>query len=206
MGEYKVILADPPWSYNNSRMSGAAANHYPTMTHAELCALPVEELAADDAVLFMWATWPLLDEAFALVNAWGFSYKTGLPWIKCAPEHNEDPEQQGFDFVGDFTLPVEDQLARRRPAWGQGFWVKACTEPIFICTRGKAKAPADPMLGLISNRFEHSRKPETIHELARGLEGPRLEMFARRRVDGFDLWGNQVPGGNDLEIKGAANA
>lgn len=81
-GKYTVIYADPPWSYAQGGR-GAATNHYPTMTPKVIKELPVEQLAAKDAVLLMWATFPNLPQALETIEAWGFKYKTlGFNWIK----------------------------------------------------------------------------------------------------------------------------
>lgn len=122
MGTYRTMIVDPPWAYSSGRVNGAAECHYPTMTIAELAALPVGDLAAPDAVLLLWATWPLLPDALALIAAWGFSYVTGMPWIKLAG----DPER---DLWGE---------VRYTPQYGAGFWVRGCTEPILIARRDRA--------------------------------------------------------------------
>lgn len=83
-GVYNVILADPPWQYDNSGVHGAAEARYPTMPLEEICALPeaIGLQVADDAALFLWATNPLLEDAFKVVREWGFEYKTNLAWVK----------------------------------------------------------------------------------------------------------------------------
>src|SRR5262249_39426256 len=86
-GKFRVIYADPPWSYGNSQLSDGlqysqARDHYPTMALEELCGLPVRGWAEDDAVLFLWATSPILREAFEVVRAWGFEYKASFVWDK----------------------------------------------------------------------------------------------------------------------------
>ena len=81
--KYDIIYADPPWKYRRDKVQGAAANHYPTMTIDELCALPVSEITNKDSILFLWATFPQLPEALRLISAWGFTYKTiGFLWLK----------------------------------------------------------------------------------------------------------------------------
>jgi len=85
-GKYRVIYADPPWSYGDERSGmGGAIDHYNTMSLEDIKDLSVKELAEDNAVLFMWATAPLLEEAFEVVNAWGFKYKTNIIWNKVKP-------------------------------------------------------------------------------------------------------------------------
>jgi N6-adenosine-specific RNA methylase IME4 len=182
-----VILADPPWAYRNGG-NGAAANHYPTMTAASLCALPVAELAGRDAVLLLWATWPQMREAMDLVDAWGFRYVTGLPWIKVRGHPQAD-------LWGEIAY---------RPTWGTGFWVRSCSEPLLIAKRGNARPPLDPPLGLLSRNFQHSRKPDNVYDYAEALPGPYLELFARRPRPGWDAWGNEVEG--SIELAGAGVA
>ena len=81
--KYGIIYADPPWQYARSTIPGAAEKHYPTMPIPEICALPVAELAAKDSALFLWATFPQLKEAFRVIEAWGFQYKTlAFLWLK----------------------------------------------------------------------------------------------------------------------------
>ena len=181
-GPYRVIVSDPPWSYRNSGAEGAAAKHYPTMTTADICALPVAPVAATDSVLFLWATWPCLVDAFAVLSAWGFTYKSGLPWIKC----QSDPSP---DLWGELHV---------KPQFGTGFWVRGCSEPLLIAVKGSPKPPSGSMVGLLSPNFGHSRKPENVYHLAETLPGPYLEMFARRSRDGWDLFGNQAPGSIEL--------
>ena len=83
MGNYSVILADPAWQYQQKRVRGAAEKHYPTMSFAETCDLPVEDIAAPDCALFLWSTFAMLPEALLVIKEWGFRYKTvGFVWIK----------------------------------------------------------------------------------------------------------------------------
>lgn len=79
---YRTIVADPPWQYGNTSTRGAAEDHYPTMSIAQLCELPVEDWAADEAHLYLWTTNGFLREAFEVLDAWGFVYKTTLTWVK----------------------------------------------------------------------------------------------------------------------------
>lgn len=185
MKQYGVILADPPWDYRNGG-NGRAAAHYPLMTIEELCAMPVASLAAKDAVLIMWATWPQMEGAQQVIKAWGFEYVTGFPWIKL---YNHPV----VDLFGDF---------RAKPTWGTGAWVRGCSEAVLIARRGNAKPPDLHWMGLISKRFEHSKKPNDIHEYAESFPGPYLELFARRPRQGWDVFGNEVE--NSIELPAAA--
>ena len=89
MKKYELIYADPPWRYRSGKVQGAAINHYATMSDEELYQLPVAEIAADNCVLLLWATFPKLPEALRLIEAWGFQYKTvGFVWVKTNPSGN----------------------------------------------------------------------------------------------------------------------
>ena len=89
MKKYELIYVDPPWRYRSGKVQGAAINHYATMSDEELYQLPVAEIAADNCVLLLWATFPKLPEALRLIEAWGFQYKTvGSVWVKTNPSGN----------------------------------------------------------------------------------------------------------------------
>lgn len=182
-GNYGVIIADPPWNYNNAGCRGAAENEYRTMTLEELRRLPVASVAAEDCVLLMWATWPKLAEAaLPLMSAWGFEYVTGFPWVKIIEVNTK------LDGSVDFSVPC-----------GIGFWVRGTTEPVLIGRRGKAKPPGDGYIGLLSPNLRHSRKPDSLYEYAESMPGPYLEMFARRPRPGWSAFGNEIEGSIVLE-------
>jgi len=174
--KYGVILADCPWQYRNTGGLGHAERHYATMATEEIAALPVEELAAHDAVLILWATWPQIPEALKVIGAWGFEYKAGFPWVKIVGEPCPN-------FFGETIM---------RPRFGNGWWVRGASEPVLIATRGKPRLPSQPWVGLLCDRMEHSRKPADLYEYAESLERPRLELFARRKREKWHAWGNQV--------------
>ena len=178
MSKYGVIIADPPWTYERSKVQGAAGKEYNTMTLEDICALPIGELAADNSVLFLWATWPLLREAMQVVESWGFTYITGIPWVK---------------IVGLPSVNLGGEL-EIKPQYGVGYWVRGCSEPILICRRGKVSPPEGDFVGLLSENMRHSRKPDNLHHIAEKLPGPYLEMFARRKRPGWDVFGNEVAG------------
>src|SRR5262245_61104083 len=126
---YGAILADPPWrfrTWNNPKptvtptgTARSAASHYRTMTEDELHDLPVRELAADDCVLFLWITWPLLFNALSVMDTWGFRFKTcAFAWIKA---HARQLEM--------FQDDIPDQM-------GLGYWTRANSEPCLLATRG----------------------------------------------------------------------
>jgi N6-adenosine-specific RNA methylase IME4 len=140
------------------------------MSLEELKHIPVARWAAPDCVLFLWSCDPLLPEALDLIKAWGFEFKTiGYYWIK---QNRKSP--------GLFT--------------GLGYWTRACGELCLLATRGHPKRQAkDVRRVLLAPRREHSRKPdEIIDRIERLVEGPYLEMFARERRPGWDVFGNET--------------
>ncbi len=166
---FGVIVADPPWQYSNSGVSGGVGDgqNYETMTIDELQAMPIPEIAADDSILFLWATFPQLPVAMSMFPAWGFEYVTGLTWVKT-------------DGMGN-------------PAYNIGFWSRGCSELILIGRKGKVKPPRKQgFIGLISPSFQHSKKPDSIHDYAEHLPGPYLELFARRQRHGWVCFGNEI--------------
>lgn len=169
--KYGIIYADPPWRYSQKRLSGAAEHHYNTMSIEELCALPVEELADRDCVLFLWATFPQLPAALRLVKAWGFTYKTvAFVWLK---------------------------LNRKIRTWfyGLGFWTRGNAEICLLATKGRPQRKSAGIHQLIVSPIEqHSKKPEEAREKIIALMGelPRIELFARQETPGWDVWGNEV--------------
>lgn len=180
-GRFGAILADPPWHFEiwsedtgNGRSPSA---HYETLSTNDLCELPVARLAATDSVLFLWACWPTIGDAFRIIEAWGFTYKTcAFDWIKA--------DNTQLDF---FQAEVPVQL-------GMGFWTRADSEPCLLATRGKPKRlNADVRQSIIAPRREHSRKPDGIHgRIERLVAGPYLELFARQTRPGWTAWGDEV--------------
>jgi N6-adenosine-specific RNA methylase IME4 len=179
---YRVILADPPWPYGfpNTRKvkNGKDGDDYQTMKIQDIANLPIQELAADDSVCIMWAIFPQLKGALQVMESWVFDFVTGYPWIK-----TYDPP--AIDMFGKLIYT---------PVWGMGMWVRGCSELILIGKRGNAKPPDTQWLGLIAERQAHSRKPESIYEYCESMPAPYLELFARRRREGWSVFGNQVEG------------
>lgn len=163
--KYRVIYADPPWSYSDRQdtgMLGGAVKHYDTMPLEDICALPVP--AADDAVLFLWVTSPMLEDSFRVINAWGFKYKSSFVWDKVA--HN----------MGHYnSVRHEFLLIATRGS---------CTPDV--------QRLFDSVVSI--ERTEHSRKPGQFREMIDTLYpmGDRLELFAREAAEGWDVWGDMV--------------
>lgn len=174
---YGVILADPPWSYRvGASHRGTAEREYSTMADAEICRLPIGDLAKPDAVLLLWCTWPKLREGLEVVKAWGFEYLTTIPWVKITSLQNDL-------FDGEPRIEVP---------YGVGFWARGASEPLFVCKRGKPAQPRTDPIGLLSPNLYHSRKPDSVYEYAEALDGPYCELFARRKRDGWGSWGNEI--------------
>lgn len=181
--KYPVILADPPWKFDNWSPAGEEKNpnqHYSCMSLDEICELPVVFAAEDDCALFMWCTWPtLLNQVPKVLEAWGFEFK-GLAW-----------EWIKYN-------PVTEKFA-----FGGGYGTRKNCEPCILATRGNperiSKSVRDFMFeedrldAIFSPRREHSRKPDEQYERIEQLfDGPYLELFARQRRPGWDAWGNEL--------------
>ena len=183
---YGVVLADPPWGGDPKYgPQERTRRHYPLMTAAQISSLDVGSVCKNDCVLVLWSTWMHLEDAFTVITSWGFSYRSGMVWVKTL-------EPPSIDMFGQF---------RGRLSFGLGRWVRGCSEPILIATRGRPKHPKIPFLGIISERLEHSRKPDDIYDFCESMDGPYLEMFARRRRDGWDCYGNEVDGSISLPTR-----
>lgn len=195
-GGFPVLYADPAYGFENWSTAGERKNpnqHYPCMTVADIASLPVHLLAADNAVLFLWATWPLMERWPEIYRAWGFKY-SGLAWewIKFNAE------------TGKY-------------AFGPGYGTRKNLEPCIICTKGDPQMRAGqieffgdvidndgvhsvrdfieawPLDAIRQPRREHSRKPEEArHRIETMFAGPYVELFARTKAKGWHAWGNQT--------------
>lgn len=174
-GQYRVIYADPPWQYRDTRAGlgdgqrvdraeTAAEQDYPTMSVAELGDLDVRSLAGPDSVLFCWATFPLLPDALQVVKSWGFEYKTAFVWQK--------------------------------PRGSFGHYHKADAELLLVATHGSCTPDAETRPSQIfqAESTWHSHKPDSARGMIDALypHGPRIELFARRSADKrWAVWGNE---------------
>lgn len=163
--KYRVIYADPPWQYGDAGYgSGPAEFHYPTMNLRQICDLPISEMAAESSVLFLWATSPMLPEALQVVESWGFIYKASFIWNKI--KHN----------VGHYNSVRHEFL--------------------LIATRGGCLPDCSqlPPSVVSIERGEHSVKPEEFRKIIDSMypHGKRVELFARKKTEGWDVWGNQA--------------
>ena len=180
MDKYDVILADPPWHFETwGEGDRNVTKYYPIMETKDICNLSLP--SAGDCVLFLWACWPKLKDALEVIEAWGFEYKTiGWIWIKANPS--------GFGF---FT--------------GMGYYTRANSEPCLIATKGKPPRVSDMSIQslIYSPVREHSRKPDDQYRKIEALypNMKYLELFARRKREGWDSWGNEIE--SDIELGGA---
>ena len=187
---YSIVYADPPWSFGNRMYSSNKNDHhreisraYDVMSTADICALNVKDITADDCVLFMWTTDAHIPDALEVMKAWGFKYKTvAFTWVK------QNKKADSY-FMG------------------LGYWTRANPEICLLATRGNPKRIDKSVPNLVVSRLrEHSRKPDVIRDRIVKLCGdlPRIELFARECPQGWDVWGNEVPlteqqeGGNGL--------
>ena len=169
--KYAVIYADPPWSYRNKGTRAAADRHYSTMSIEAIKALPVADIAAEDCVLFLWATFPMIQEALDTIKAWGFQYKT---LAFCLAKRNRSGN-------GWF--------------WGLGNWTRSNAEICLLAVKGHPQRASAAVHSLIDAPVgRHSAKPPEARERIVELMGDvsRIELFARERADGWDAWGDEV--------------
>lgn len=172
--KYNVIYADPPWAYQQSGR-GAATKHYGTMQTADICALPVRRICTDDALCFMWATFPNIGEALKVMESWGFTYKTAaFVWVK--------KNKCGSNF------------------WGMGQYTRANAEICLLGISKKTKASQVIKSHAVHQIIEsivrrHSEKPPETRDKIKALTGgggSAIELFARQTVPDWDCWGNEV--------------
>ena len=167
---YSIILIDPAWTYKDKALAGnrGAGCKYNLMTTEDIKQLPINSIADDDCVLFCWVTFPKLNEVFDVIKAWGFEYKTvAFTWVK--------KYKNGDNFMG------------------MGRWTRANAELCLLCTKGKPKRISASVRQVIETVPErHSKKPDIVREKIVELCGdlPRIELFARERVENWDCWGD----------------
>lgn len=174
--KYQIIYADPPWSYSdklgsNTAKMGACEYHYNTLSITDICNLPVVDICAKDCILFLWVTMPKLNEVQKVITAWEFKYKTvAFTWIKLNPK-------AGTVFKGI------------------GRWVQGNSELVLLATKGKPQRISKSVSQIVmAKRGKHSVKPNIVRDKIVELMGdlPRIELFARQKVDGWDSWGDEV--------------
>jgi site-specific DNA-methyltransferase (adenine-specific) len=182
MKKYQIIYADPPYYYANNKKrikyGGACMTHYPMMKLEDLKRLNVSELCANASVLFLWTPCPRLKDALELIETWGFKYRTcGFIWVK---KYKNGKLESGR---------------------GMGFWTKENAEICLLATRyvEKGRNQIKRIKGNVSQiviceRNHHSEKPDEVRKRIVELLGdlPRIELFARKKAEGWDSWGNEI--------------
>lgn len=170
---YPIIYADPPWRYELPAMGGtnrSIENHYPTMTLDEICALPVGQIAAEDSLLYLWATAPKLPECLKVIEAWGFEYRTHIVWVK-------DKIGMGYHARNQHELLLIAKRGEMPPP----------------------RPGEQPSSVIEAPRGEHSAKPVVFAETIERLypEVGKIELFCRSPRLGWSVWGNQAGGERD---------
>ena len=178
--KYQIILADPPWNYpktgglKNSR--GMAKQFYQTMSLEEICSLPIKGITDENCALFLWTTYPQYHNALKVINEWGFDY-FGL----------------GFNWIKRTRLDKDH--------FGMGYWTRANPEPCLLAFKGRLNPKDHSIRQLVYSPIrKHSKKPDIVRDKIVKLVGnlSRIELFARQRVPGWDVWGNEVESDIDL--------
>lgn len=171
--KYNIIYADPPWQYKDKALAGnrGACCKYDVMTIEDIKALPINNIADNDCILFIWVTFPLLQAGLDTIKAWGFVYKTiGFNWVK-----KNKKSDSWF--------------------WGMGNWTRSNPELCLIGIKGKPKRLSAKVHSIIDTPIEgHSKKPDIARDKIIELVGdlPRIELFARQKANGWDVFGNEV--------------
>lgn len=181
-GVFPVIYADPATNFavrSDKGKGRSAEKHYRTMTWPQLNAMgaDVQRVAAKNAVLLVWTTWPQLENTLSLIKAWGFTYKTcGFDWLKA--------DGKSRDLFDDSI----------KAAMKMGYWTRSNGEPCLLATRGKPRRrSASVRMGIIEPARQHSRKPDCVYgRVEQLLSGPYLELFSRASRPGWTCLGDQA--------------
>ena len=167
-GKYRIIYADPPWGYRNTNpvAFGEQEDHYNTYTPEEIIdKFPVNDIALDNSVLFLWVTSPILEQSFDVIRAWGFKYKASFVWDK-----------------------VKHVM---------GHYNSVRHEFLLIAVRGSCQPDVMQLFDSVQTfeRNGHSQKPDLFREIIDTIypHGPRIELFATKKIDGWEVYGNQIP-------------
>ncbi|TIW27759.1 MAG: DNA methyltransferase [Mesorhizobium sp.] len=168
---YDFIMADPPWEFSLFSAKGenkSAQRHYRCLPLDEIKAFPVQDLASENCVLWLWATGAMLRKQFDVLDAWGFEYKTQGVWNKVT--------------------------ASGKPCFGTGYILRSSHEPFLIATRGKPKTKKNVRSSFNGVRRLHSEKPDEAFGEAERLmpKARRVELFSRTNRAGWESWGDQV--------------
>lgn len=174
--KYSIIYADPAWNYKNKASKngtsrGFAENHYKLISFEELYSLPINNISEKNSVLFLWTTFPMIQNALETIKHWGFKYRTtGFVWIK--------------------------KTKKNTNFWGGGYYTRSNAEICLIAIKGKGLKRLSASVHQIieSQREAHSKKPSETRNKIVELFGdvPKIELFARQQADGWDCWGDEL--------------
>lgn len=165
--KFNIIYADPPWQYDEDWGNGAVHHHYKTLSIEELARIPVQEIADENCHLYLWFTNSFVREAHRLCDLWGFSYKQTITWVKT--------------------------YADGKPVMGTGYYFRGCTEHILFATKGALPRVNKAVKNfMIFPKSKHSKKPNIFRQMIIKQSGdlPRIELFARTKIHGWETWGN----------------
>jgi len=177
--KYQIIYADPPYRYNDRmNMEGVhgkiqgAGSFYKTMTVEEIKTLPIKNICSDNCYLFLWVTMPMLQEGLSIIKAWGFKYKTcGFTWLKTTQ--------------------------KSKIHFGGGHYTRGNAELCLLGKKGKGKVINHSVSQIVESPVRaHSQKPAIVREKIVQLIGdvPRIELFARQKVEGWNSIGFDIDG------------
>lgn len=172
-----TVIIDPPWPYQKASEGGHRTGYsnfkYAPLSIRDLEKLPIEDLGD---YVFLWTTGPFIQDAYDLIDKWGFKPITFLVWVKTNRLKQTD------------TLPF-------KPSYGVGFWFRGCVELILVAKASHVKSIRTPWVGLICDNAEHSRKPNSLHELIeQSFPQPWTELFGRSRRKGWVVLGDEING------------
>jgi len=166
-GKYSLIYADPPWEYRIEKGArGLTKDQYPVMSLEDISNLDISNLTAEDCILFLWATSPLLEDAFSVINSWGFMYRTSIVWVKT--------ESMGLGYY----VRVNHEL------------LLICKKGEHLTPAPKSR----PDSVIYSKRRKHSQKPDEVYKIIEKMypADKKIELFARNKRKGWSSWGNEV--------------
>ena len=165
--KYNIIYADPPWKYSTTN----ATKKYPCVPIEDIQQFPIQQITEENCALFLWATYPILSECIETLKKWGFRYVTvAFTWVKTNKRNGQ-------------------------PFMGMGNWTRANTEVCLLGLKGKLTRKSNKVRQVVLSPLrEHSRKPDEIRDNIVELLGdlPRIELFARETISGWDCWGNET--------------
>lgn len=178
-----TVVVDPPWAYEKTsrheKLTGYRDEHYEPLSIEDLKKLDIGQFGD---YLFLWTVWPFVEASYGVLRGWGFVPVTAVTWVKTT------------ELIAGKELPF-------KPKYGVGYWFRGATEPCIIAKKPGAKSIRTPWIGLLCESAQHSRKPDTLHEIIeKDFPGPYTEVFARRPRPGWQCIGNEIDGRDVREV------